>query len=273
MTAAGSPTYCGWRMAEAGGFRSRLVVPASGVRESFEVTTDAGLPVLVSSEPVAAGTTTQSYAAAYAALLPNELPGYRELAIADTVLFGDRPAFVRRFSWAPGESTTADQVVAYCVVDGRGYHVSRAATTADDSGLDDPFPMLALASCAQATAGSQETLDLLVASERLASAAEAIADADRLTAVQRPDGSGVIVHDGGRDVVVVSVNSARAFALQVVDGSTSHPVADIDDLAGAQVVVLQRDGTSVVGEHVQLPDALPPGKTWLDLVTSIGRGD
>lgn len=98
------------------------------VKESFTLLApDGQANVIWSSEPLESTVTTERYASVQGELLREEFPEYVEHSFENSDILGDRPGFVRTFSWTPTDGVAVTQVQYYYANDGRGY--TATATT------------------------------------------------------------------------------------------------------------------------------------------------
>jgi hypothetical protein len=82
---------------------------------------DGQANVIASSEPLDPDIDTEKYASVQGELLRTDFPGYRELALEEADIFGDRKGVIRRFEWEPPDGVPVTQIQIYYAERGRGY--------------------------------------------------------------------------------------------------------------------------------------------------------
>jgi hypothetical protein len=76
--------------------------------------------VVGSADVLPPGTTVEQYAEQYGEQLRERLPNYQELELEQATLPGGRPAFIRKFRWAPPDGDPVAELQMYTVENGRG---------------------------------------------------------------------------------------------------------------------------------------------------------
>jgi hypothetical protein len=100
---------------------SVLLPPGWFAKESIMLLAAGGnANIIASSEPLDPGIDTERYAHIQGDSLERDYPGYRQLAFEETVVFGNRHGFLRRFQWTPPDGVQVT-LQLYYVEDGRGY--------------------------------------------------------------------------------------------------------------------------------------------------------
>jgi hypothetical protein len=100
---------------------------------------DGQANIIVSSEPLEPGLSSEAYAGIQGMLLRNEFPGYVEIDLAPANLFGGMSALLRRFAWTPPDGVEVTQLQLYAVADGRGYTVTATSPSASFGTYEDAF--------------------------------------------------------------------------------------------------------------------------------------
>jgi len=119
----------GWDMEPAGGSVFPFYADVSGslppewfAKASLTfIAGDGQANVICSSEPLDPSMDSQTYARIQGDLLFREFPAYTELSYEATDVFGDRPGYVRRFTWVPPDGMAVLQIQVYHAAGGRGY--------------------------------------------------------------------------------------------------------------------------------------------------------
>jgi tetratricopeptide (TPR) repeat protein len=140
-------------------FDSQLSIarpPGWGVKESVTLLEPSGQAnVIVSTEPVPPGTTTEDYARANEEQMDQgDFPGYRQFSREETEFANGGPAIVRRFEWTPPDGATVTQIQLYHVDGDRGLTATGTTTSAsyDDLELDLEQLLLSIAAGSDALA-------------------------------------------------------------------------------------------------------------------------
>jgi hypothetical protein len=88
--------------------------------------------VIASSEPLAAGIDTKSYADMQGDLLRSDFPGYTETLFEPTEVWNGRPGYIRRFQWEPPNVPPVTQIQIYYTENGQGF-TATATVPSEDS--------------------------------------------------------------------------------------------------------------------------------------------